>query len=104
MLVELGRSAGLWASRLVFVNGHGGNLPTVPEAVAQLRHESREVAWFGCTRPDGAAADAHAGRTETSALLALAPDLVRTEAAAAGNTAPLSELLPDAAGAAGWPR
>ena len=30
VLVELGRSAARWANRLVFVNGHGGNLPTVP--------------------------------------------------------------------------
>lgn len=91
LLVELGRSAGMWASRLLFVNGHGGNLPTVPEAVAQLRYEGRDVAWFGCTVPRG---DAHAGRTETSILLALDPDLVRTDALATGNTTPLVELLP----------
>jgi mycofactocin system creatininase family protein len=91
VLVELGRSAGAWASRLVFVNGHGGNLPTVPEAVAQLRHEGRDVAWFGCVVPRG---DAHAGRTETSLLLALDPGVVRTDAAQPGNTAPLVELLP----------
>jgi mycofactocin system creatininase family protein len=91
VLVELGRSAGRWAARLVFVNGHGGNFPTVPDAVAQLRDEGRDAAWFGCGVPGG---DAHAGRTETSMLLALAPGLVRLDAAAAGNTAPLTELLP----------
>lgn len=91
VLVELGRSAKRWAQRLVFVNGHGGNLPTVSEAVLQLRDEGRDVAWFGCAAPGG---DAHAGRTETSILLALAPALVRTEAVEAGNTAPLAELLP----------
>ena len=91
VLVELGRSAGSWASRLLFVNGHGGNLPTVPDAVAQLRHEGRDAAWFGCAVPHG---DAHAGRTETSILLALDPALVRLDAAAAGNTAGLRELLP----------
>ncbi len=91
LLVELGRSAGTWASRLLFVNGHGGNLPTVPAAVARLRHEGRDVAWFGCAIPDG---DAHAGRTETSLLLALAPDLVRVELAEPGNTGSLSALLP----------
>ncbi len=91
VLVELGRSAAAWASRLVFVNGHGGNLPTVPAAVATLRHEGRDVAWFGCAVPGG---DAHAGRTETSILLELDPAVVRTEAARAGNIAPLRELLP----------
>ncbi|MFC4947453.1 mycofactocin biosynthesis peptidyl-dipeptidase MftE [Pseudonocardia sp. GCM10023141] len=91
VLVELGRSAGGWATRLLFVNGHGGNLPTVPEAAAQLRVEGRDVAWFGCTVPGG---DAHAGHTETSIMLALDAPLVREDAAEAGNTASLRELLP----------
>jgi creatinine amidohydrolase len=91
VLVELGRSAANWAARLVFVNGHGGNLPTVPDAVAQLRREGRDVGWFGCTVPSG---DAHAGRTETSIMLALDPDVVRLDAVQVGNTAPLVELLP----------
>jgi len=91
LLVELGRSAARWASRLMYVNGHGGNLPTVPDAVAQLRHEGRDAAWFGCAVPRG---DAHAGRTETSILLALDPSAVRLDAAAAGNTAGLATLMP----------
>ncbi len=91
VLVELGRSAARWAGRLLFVNGHGGNLPTVPDAVVQLRHEGRDVAWFGCAVPRG---DAHAGRTETAILLALDPDVVRADALEPGNTAPLAELLP----------
>jgi mycofactocin precursor peptide peptidase len=91
VLVELGRSAGRWAGRLLFVNGHGGNLPTVPDAAAQLRAEGRDVAWFGCGVPGG---DAHAGRTETAILLALDPALVRLDAAEAGSTAPLAQLLP----------
>jgi creatinine amidohydrolase len=91
LLVELGRSAASWAGRLVFVNGHGGNVATVRAAVERLRHEGREAGWFGCTVADG---DAHAGRTETSILLALAPALVRADRAAPGATAPLAELLP----------
>jgi mycofactocin precursor peptide peptidase len=91
VLVELGRSAGAWASRLVFVNGHGGNLPTVAEAAVQLRAEGRDVAWSGCAVPGG---DAHAGRTETAILLALDPSVVRLAAAEVGNTAPLRDLMP----------
>jgi creatinine amidohydrolase len=91
VLVELGRSALRWATRLVFVNGHGGNLPTVPDAVAQLRREGRDVAWWPCAPAGG---DAHAGRTETALLLALAPAAVRAEAAEPGATVPLAELLP----------
>ena len=90
VLVELGRSAGAWVSRLVFVNGHGGNLPTVAEAAVQLRAEGRDVAWSGCVVPGG---DAHAGRTETSLLLALDPGVVGPDRVP-GNTAPLGELLP----------
>ena len=48
VLVELGRSVSCWAERLVLVNGHGGNLPTVAAAVAQLRHERRDAAWVPC--------------------------------------------------------
>lgn len=90
VLVELGRSACRWASRLVFVNGHGGNLAAVRHAVTLLRAERRDATWFGCTVPGG---DAHAGRTETSMLLALDPSAVRTDLAEAGNTAPLAQLL-----------
>ena len=37
--------------------------------------------------------DAHAGRTETSLMLAIAPQRVLPEAARAGNTRPLAELI-----------
>jgi mycofactocin precursor peptide peptidase len=90
LLVELGRSASRWAARLVFVNGHGGNVPSLVDAVGLLRHEGRDAGWFPCD-PGG---DAHAGRTETSLVLTLDPVLVRIADAAAGNTAPLGALLP----------
>lgn len=90
LLVELARSA-TWAERTLFVNGHGGNLPTLQNAVLQLRDEDRDAAWFGCGIRGG---DAHAGRTETSMVLALDAAAVRTDARASGNTAPLAELMP----------
>ena len=90
LLVELGRSAARWAGRVVFVNGHGGNIATLVHAVALLRDEGRTAAWFACAAGGG---DAHAGRTETSLVLALDPALVRP-GARAGNTAPIAELLP----------
>jgi creatinine amidohydrolase len=40
------------------------------------------------------AGDAHAGRTETSLMLALYPGLVRSERAAPGDTRSLAELMP----------
>ena len=39
--------------------------------------------------------DSHAGRSETSVLLALAPELVRLDRAEPGVTTPLPELLAD---------
>ena len=89
LLVELGRSATRWAGRVLFVNGHGGNVSTLVDAVRLLRYEGRDAAWLACA-PAG---DAHAGRTETSLMLALDPACVRP-AWAAGNTAPLDDLLP----------
>jgi creatinine amidohydrolase len=96
LLVELGRSAGRWVRRTVFVNGHGGNLDAVRSAVELLRAEGRDVSWYGCAPPRSAGLppDAHAGRTETSIMLALSPELVRLDLARAGNTAPLPSLLP----------
>jgi mycofactocin precursor peptide peptidase len=89
VLVELGRSACRWAARLLFVNGHGGNVPTLVEAVRLLRHEGRDAAWVACAAPG----DAHAGRTETSLLLALDPGAVGPEREP-GATGPLRELMP----------
>ncbi|MFP5255033.1 MAG: mycofactocin biosynthesis peptidyl-dipeptidase MftE [Acidimicrobiia bacterium] len=90
VLVELGRSADHFAG-VVFVSGHGGNAAPLARAVALLVAEGRRaLAWS----PRVAGGDAHAGRTETSLLLALHPDLVHEDDAAPGATEPLDELLP----------
>jgi mycofactocin system creatininase family protein len=41
LIVELGRSMLHWADHLLVVNGHGGNLPSVPTAIATLRREAQ---------------------------------------------------------------
>ncbi|MFJ3212662.1 mycofactocin biosynthesis peptidyl-dipeptidase MftE [Streptomyces flaveolus] len=92
VLVETVRSLSLWAGRIVFVNGHGGNLPTLDAAVGQLRDEGHDVAWLGCETPGS---DAHAGRTETSVMLHLAPGDVRLPEAVVGDTRPLAVLMPE---------
>jgi creatinine amidohydrolase len=89
VLMELVRSAD-WSAGVVLVNGHGGNRVPVYNAVRNLQTEQRRVlAWW--PKVDGG--DAHAGETETSMMLALAPDLVHMELAEVGNTAPVSELM-----------
>jgi mycofactocin system creatininase family protein len=91
LLVEYGRSSTCWAHRLVFVNGHGGNVDALRRAVRLLRSEGRDAGWCPCVASGG---DAHAGHTETSVLLHISPAEVRADQLLAGNEAPLRELLP----------
>lgn len=90
LLVELVRSATRTFHRVLLVVGHGGNAVPVTEAVRLLRAEGHDVvAWaprFG--------GDAHAGRTETSLQLALAPHRVRAAAVEPGVATAVSALLP----------
>ena len=90
VLVELCRSASRSFEVIVLVSTHGGNSAALQAAVERLRGEGRDVRAFSLR----CAGDAHAGLTETSLMLAIAAAQVRLELAAAGNTAPLSELLP----------
>ena len=90
LLVELCRSATRTFSRVLLVSTHGGNTATVRRAEQRMVGESRDVrAWLATWR-----GDAHAGRTETSLQLALAPGLVRLDRAAKGDTRPIAELMP----------
>lgn len=97
VLVELVRSAlpPVGSSRpapfvgVVLVNGHGGNVEATARAAALLGDEGRAVLVWHPHVPDG---DSHAGRTETSLLLHLAPDVVRMERAEAGSTARWREI------------
>lgn len=90
LVLELGRSACDTFAHVLFVSAHGGNAEPVSRAVTRLRAESRDVAVF-LPKWDG---DPHAGRAETSLLLALRPHAVRPERMVAGDTRPMSELLP----------
>jgi creatinine amidohydrolase len=91
IVVELGRSLRVWADRVLFVNGHGGNAAALRSAVTQLRREGHRVGWVPCATAD---ADAHAGVTETSLMLHLRPGAVRLDHAEPGESAPIQELLP----------
>ena len=90
VLLELARSNDSFM-HLVFVNGHGGNLEALSDADSILTAEGRSVLAVSASTPGG---DAHAGRTETSLMLAIAPDTVRLDRAEPGATSPIDELLP----------
>jgi mycofactocin precursor peptide peptidase len=88
-IVELVRSAD-WSAGVVLVNGHAGNARPVQRAVNQLLGEGRRVlAWWPHIRNG----DAHAGESETSMMLALAPSLVRMSRAEAGRPEPIVDLI-----------
>jgi creatinine amidohydrolase len=89
VVVELVRSADAFAG-VVLVSGHGGNAEALAAAVGTLQAEGRKVLGWSPRIPAG---DAHAGRTETSLLLALAPELVRLEAAEPGDVRPLAAVI-----------
>jgi mycofactocin system creatininase family protein len=89
-VTELGRHASLHWPAMLLVNGHGGNVEAIDMAVGRLRAERRACAvWHA--RLGG---DAHAGRSETSVMLALAPGDVHLDAAERGDVRPLAEIMP----------
>jgi creatinine amidohydrolase len=89
LVVELVRSAD-WSGGVVLINGHGGNARPVQRAVNTLLGEGRRVlAWWPHIRNG----DAHAGESETSMMLAIAPALVRMTKAEAGRPEPLVDLI-----------
>lgn len=90
VLVELGRSAVLSFDAVMIVTTHGGNSGPVAGALARLAGEGHPVAAWSPTWQG----DLHAGRTETSLMLAIAPDRVQLERAEPGDVRPLSVLLP----------
>src|SRR3984957_6592908 len=103
LLVELGRHASLHWPTMLLVNGHGGDAAAVADALGKLTAEGRDChVWHAGIRPPMLAAagislvpDAHAGRVETSMMLALEPDDVRLEAAVPGETRPLALIMAD---------
>lgn len=90
VLVELGRSAARSFAQTVLVCTHGGNAGPLSRALDRLDREGHPVAgwspaWGG---------DLHAGHTETSLMLAIAPDRVRPGPWEPGARGALAELLP----------
>jgi creatinine amidohydrolase len=91
LLVELVRSARRSFAGVVLVNAHGGNEEALVSVEGRAAAEGDDVLVWRAATPGG---DAHAGRTETSLLLAIDPGAVRLELAEPGATEPLDVLLP----------
>ncbi|MFZ1997747.1 MAG: mycofactocin biosynthesis peptidyl-dipeptidase MftE, partial [Solirubrobacteraceae bacterium] len=90
-VVELVRSADHFAD-VVLVSWHGGNADAVARAVACSRADGRTVSCWEPRLP-GDGTDAHAGRSETSLMLAIAPEMVG-DPRPSGPAEPLTALLP----------
>ncbi len=90
VLVELGRSAARSFAHTVLACTHGGNAGPLARALGRLAAEGHAVAgWSPCW-----GGDLHAGRTETSLMLAIAPDRVRPGPWEPGGLQAPGELLP----------
>jgi mycofactocin precursor peptide peptidase len=91
LLVELVRSARGSFAGVALVSAHGGNEEALSLLQARCAAEGDDVLVWRAATPGG---DAHAGRTETSLMLAIDAAAVRLELAEAGCTEPLGTLLP----------
>ena len=88
-VVSIARSAS-WARGICIVNGHGGNADALKLVHSALDYENiRHSIW---SLPYYEGADMHAGHTETSLMLHLAPDTVRMDLAEVGAVGD-SEML-----------
>jgi creatinine amidohydrolase len=91
LVIELVRSARAAFAGVVVISGHGGNAEGLALAEARCLADGERTLFWVPRTPGG---DAHAGRTETSLMLAIDPSLVRLDLAEAGCTEPLAALLP----------
>jgi creatinine amidohydrolase len=90
LIVELVRSARSAFAGVVVLSAHGGNAEGLGLAEEQCRRDGESVLFWSVRTPGG---DAHAGRTETSLMLALDPDAVRLSLAEPGCTEPLAAIM-----------
>jgi mycofactocin system creatininase family protein len=91
ILVELVRSARAAFAGVIVISAHGGNGHGLALLEQSCRTDGDAVLTWEA-RATGA--DAHAGRTETSLMLAIDDTVVRLERAEAGRTEPLATLMP----------
>ena len=89
-VVAICRSAS-WAQGICIVNGHGGNADALASITSALTYENiRHSMW---SLPSYEGADMHAGHTETSVMLHVAPAKVQTDLIAPGTVGDASSLV-----------
>ena len=89
-VVAICRSAS-WTQGICIVNGHGGNTDALASITSALTYENiRHSMW---SLPSYEGADMHAGHTETSVMLHVAPAKVQTDLIAPGTVGDASSLL-----------
>jgi creatinine amidohydrolase len=76
-VVSICRSARSWAAGILIANGHGGNYDALQNITSALEYE--KITHSVWTLPSYEGGDMHAGHTETSLMLHIAPHSVRTE-------------------------
>jgi mycofactocin system creatininase family protein len=91
IVIELVRSSRISFGGVVVISAHGGNAEGLALAEKRCRAEGDTVLMWTATTRGG---DAHAGRTETSLMLAIDEKSVRTELAERGCTEPLAAIMP----------
>ena len=89
-VVAICRSAS-WARGVCIANGHGGNADALQHIASALHHEGiTHSIW---SLPSYKGGDMHAGHTETSLMLYLQPEAVRTDAIEPGTSGSPSDLV-----------
>ena len=89
-VVAICRSAS-WAHGVCIVNGHGGNADALERISSALTYEKIQYSIWSLPSYDGA--DMHAGHTETSVMLHVAPDTVHTDRIERGTIGDASDLV-----------
>lgn len=76
-VVSICRSAMSWAAGVIIVNGHGGNYDALQHISSALQFE--KIVHSIWSLPSYANGDMHAGHTETSLMMHIAPTSVRNQ-------------------------
>ena len=89
-VVAICRSAS-WSLGICIINGHGGNADALARISSALTYEKIRHSIWSLPSYDGA--DMHAGHTETSVMLHVAPDKVQTDRIERGTVGDSSGLV-----------